>query len=65
MRLANAEGLAASANEALALLDESTPDAPSITDLIGKLLLSFQELARLDSSRNNLVELADSQLPQT
>jgi DNA repair protein RecN (Recombination protein N) len=60
MRLANAEGLAASANEALALLDESTPDAPSITDLVGKLLLSLQELARLDSSRNNLVELADN-----
>jgi DNA repair protein RecN (Recombination protein N) len=60
MRLANAEGLAASANEALSLLDGSTPDAPSITELIGKLLLSLQELARLDSSRNNLVDLADA-----
>jgi len=59
-RLANAEGLAASANEALALLDGSSPDAPAITELTGRLIHSLQELTRLDASRNNLLELADS-----
>jgi DNA repair protein RecN (Recombination protein N) len=59
-RLANAEGLASSTNEALALLDGSSPDAPAITELIGNLLQTLQELTRLDASRNNLLELADN-----
>ena len=59
-RLANAEGLAASANEALALLEGSSPDSPAITELTGSLIQSLQDLTRLDASRNNLLELADS-----
>jgi len=59
-RLANAEGLSASANEALALLEGSSPDSPAITELTGSLIQSLQDLTRLDASRNNLLELADS-----
>jgi DNA repair protein RecN (Recombination protein N) len=59
-RLANAEGLAASINEALSLLDGSSPDAPAITELMGKLLQSLQELTRLDASKNTFLEMADN-----
>jgi DNA repair protein RecN (Recombination protein N) len=59
-RLANAEGLAASINEAFTLLDGSSPDAPAITELVGKLLQSLQELTRLDASKNTFLEMADS-----
>lgn len=59
IRLANAEGLASFVNEALVLLDESTPDAPAINELIGKLLQALKGLAKLDTSKNGLVEEAE------
>jgi DNA repair protein RecN (Recombination protein N) len=59
-RLANAEGLASAANEALSLLDGDSPDAPAITEMTGRLLQSLQDLTRLDAARNALLELADS-----
>jgi DNA repair protein RecN (Recombination protein N) len=60
LRLANAEGLATSANEALTFLDGNTPDVPAINELISRLIQSLQELTRLDPSKNDLLEMADS-----
>jgi DNA repair protein RecN (Recombination protein N) len=55
-RLANAESLASAAHEALQLLDEGTPEAPSVTDLFGQVLHSTSSLARLDPSQAELFE---------
>ena len=59
-RLANAEALAKLAQESLVRLDESTPEVPSATDLIGEIERSLTSLARLDSSQNPLQEQAQS-----
>jgi DNA repair protein RecN (Recombination protein N) len=59
-RLANAEGLAASTNEALALLDESSPDSPSITELAGRLIQSLQGIIRTDATKSSLLEMAEN-----
>lgn len=58
-RLANAEGLANFAQEALTLLDEGTPESPSSTDLLGQVVKAINQLARLDPSQSNLNEQAD------
>ncbi len=64
-RLANSENLANAAQQALMLLDDPTPDMPSITDLLGQLAHHLQNLARYDPSQQdiadrggNLLELA-------
>jgi DNA repair protein RecN (Recombination protein N) len=59
-RLANAEALAKLAQESLVRLDDSTPETPSATDLIGEIERSLTSLARLDSSQNSLQEQAQS-----
>ncbi len=59
-RLANAEGLAALAQEGLQALDEGSPETPSITDLFGEVLRSLTGLARLDPSQNALGEQAET-----
>lgn len=65
-RLANAEALALSTQQAVTLLDEQTPEVPSITDLLGQLNHELQSLARLDPSHqdfadqgNDLLELSE------
>lgn len=57
-RLANAEGLASLAQEALLLMDEGQPEAPSISDLIGQVVHALNGLARLDPSQSILSEQA-------
>ncbi len=57
-RLANAEHLASSAQQALALLDEGTPDAPALTDLAGQVLQLVSAISRIDSSQQSLTEQA-------
>jgi DNA repair protein RecN (Recombination protein N) len=57
-RLANAEGLAALAQEALIALDEGTPETPSTIDLTGQIQRALANLARLDSSQSALNEQA-------
>lgn len=59
-RLANAEGLAKLAQEALQALDEGSPDSPSASDLLGQIVHSLQGLARLDAARRDLHEQAES-----
>jgi DNA repair protein RecN (Recombination protein N) len=53
-RLANAESLAQNAQEALALLDEGSPDTPAATDLIGQAAQALATLAKLDAAQQEL-----------
>jgi DNA repair protein RecN (Recombination protein N) len=59
-RLANAEGLASLAQEALQALDEGTPESPAVTDLLGQVTHAMTALARIDPSRVALSEQAES-----
>jgi DNA repair protein RecN (Recombination protein N) len=58
-RLANAESLAQHAQEALTILDESTPDASAASDLLGQAAQSLSALAKTDPSKADLSERAD------
>jgi DNA repair protein RecN (Recombination protein N) len=57
-RLANAEKLATLAQEALAVLDEGTPDAPAATDLFGQADKALQTLSVIDTSQSELANRA-------
>ena len=57
-RLANAEGLASLAQEALLVLDEGDPSSPAVTDLLGQAGHALSGLARLDPSQSVLDEQA-------
>jgi DNA repair protein RecN (Recombination protein N) len=59
-RLANAENLSNSAQQALALLDEGSPEASSAIDLIGQASQLLNTLARIDTSQQNLAAQAES-----
>lgn len=50
-RLANAEGLASAAQEAIRVLDEGSPEALSALDLLGQAVRQVSTLARLDASQ--------------
>lgn len=53
-RLANAEGIASSVQEAIQLLDEGSPESPGVTDLIGQVTNLLNNLSRLDSMQEKL-----------
>ena len=55
-RLANAEKLASLAQQAYAFLEESTPDALSISGMLGEVSKSVHHLAQID---HDLAELSD------
>ncbi len=57
-RLANAESLSTLARQSLTLLDEGTPESPSISDLFGQLVQSLGSISRMDSGKNELAEQA-------
>lgn len=59
-RLANAEGLAALAQEALVALDEGTPETPSAVDLLGQIVRALNNLARLDPSQTGVKDQAET-----
>jgi DNA repair protein RecN (Recombination protein N) len=59
-RLANAEGLASSAQEALLVLDEGDPENPSADDLMGKVVHALTSLSRLDPSQTDLLDQASA-----
>ncbi len=61
-RLANAETIAANAQEALTLLDEGSPEIPAITDQLGQTASALASLARLDTSQAELSARAESLL---
>lgn len=54
-RLANAESIASLAQQSLQLLDDGGPEAPALTDLLGRVAQWLTALSRLDASQ---VELA-------
>jgi DNA repair protein RecN (Recombination protein N) len=53
-RLANAEGLASLSQESLLLIDESTPETPTISDLMGSVVASLENLAQIDATQEDL-----------
>lgn len=59
-RLANAEGLASAAQEALQTIEEGTPEALSASDLLGQAARGIAILAKLDPSQAALDEQAQS-----
>lgn len=63
-RLANAESLSTSAQQALLLLDEGSPESPAISDLLGQSVQLLSSLARTDPSRQVLYEQADAAAAQ-
>lgn len=58
-RLANAESLAQNAQEALAVLEEGSPETPAATDLIGQAAQALAALAKIDSAQSELANQAD------
>jgi DNA repair protein RecN (Recombination protein N) len=58
-RLANAESLAQNAQEALAVLDEGSPETPAATDLIGQAAQALATLAKIDAGQAELANQAD------
>ena len=58
-RLANAESLAQNAQEALAVLDEGSPEMPAATDLIGQAAQALGTLAKIDAAQSELANQAD------
>lgn len=59
-RLANAENLSSLAQQAVNLLDDGSPEAPSLSDLIGEVVQAMASLGRIDSSRAGLAEQAET-----
>ena len=58
-RLANAEALAQNAQEALAVLDEGSPETPAATDLVGQAAQALATLAKIDAGQAELANQAD------
>jgi DNA repair protein RecN (Recombination protein N) len=58
-RLANAESLAQNAQEALAILDEGSPEMPAASDLIGQAAQALGALAKIDSAQNEMANQAE------
>lgn len=56
-RLANAEALTLLTQQAIFLLDEDSPDSPSVLDLLGQLSDLLQDLERNDPSKTGFVEI--------
>ncbi|MBI3170183.1 MAG: DNA repair protein RecN [Chloroflexi bacterium] len=61
-RLANAESLAQNAQEALAILEEGSPDTPAATDLIGQAAQALAALAKIDEGQSELSNQAEVML---
>jgi DNA repair protein RecN (Recombination protein N) len=61
-RLANAESLAQNAQEALAVLDEGSPETPAATDLVGQAAQALAALAKIDAGQAELANQAEVML---
>ena len=61
-RLANAESLAQNAQEALAILEEGSPETPAATDLIGQAAQALAALAKIDEGQSELSNQAELML---
>ncbi len=58
-RLANAESLAQNAQEAIAVLEEGSPETPAATDLVGQAAQALAALAKIDSGQNEMANQAE------
>ncbi len=58
-RLANAESLAQNAQEALAILEEGSPEMPAASDLIGQAAQALEALAKIDSAQSEMANQAE------
>jgi DNA repair protein RecN (Recombination protein N) len=58
-RLANAESLSRNAQEALAVLEEGSPETPAATDLIGQVAQALSALAKIDSAKSDMADQAE------
>ncbi len=63
-RLANAEGIAGSVQEALQLLDEGSPESPAVTELLGQITSLLSNLSRLDPEQTTLGARSQSALEE-
>ncbi|HSB66031.1 MAG TPA: DNA repair protein RecN, partial [Anaerolineales bacterium] len=63
-RLGNAEGIASLVQEAVQLLDESTPESPAVSDLIGQVTSLLTNLGRLDPQQENLSQRSQAALEE-
>jgi DNA repair protein RecN (Recombination protein N) len=63
-RLANAEGIASLVQEAIQILDDGTPDSPSVTELIGQVTNLLNNLNRLDPTQGKLGERSQNALDE-
>jgi DNA repair protein RecN (Recombination protein N) len=61
-RLANAEKLSSLAQQAFSLLEETNPDAPSISAMLGEMSGALSALAGIDRSLADLAGQSDSML---
>lgn len=61
-RLANAESLAQNAQEALAILEEGSPETPAATDLIGQAAQALTALAKIDEGQSEMANQAEVML---
>ena len=61
-RLANAESLAQNSQEALAVLDEGSPETPAATDLVGQAAQALAALAKIDEGQAELANQAEVML---
>lgn len=61
-RLANAESLAQNAQEALAILEEGSPDTPAASDLIGQAAQALAALAKIDAGQSEMSNQAEVML---
>lgn len=61
-RLANAESLAKHSQNAVMLIEEGTPEAPGISELLGKVVESLHSLSHIDLSTETLFEQAETNL---
>ncbi|HEX9018053.1 MAG TPA: DNA repair protein RecN, partial [Anaerolineaceae bacterium] len=57
-RLANAENLSSLAQQTLAIIDEGSPESPSISDQIGAVVQAMASLAKIDTAQAGLNEQA-------
>jgi DNA repair protein RecN (Recombination protein N) len=61
-RLANAESLAQNAQEALAVLEEGSPETPAATDLVGQAAQALAALAKIDAAQTEMANQAEVML---
>ena len=64
-RLANAEKLSSLAQQAYALLEEASPDAPSISTMLGEVVGALNSLAGIDNSMQDFSAQSETALALT